>query len=96
VRDQGIRVTLQVRPAGQDTASDRDQQPAVGAETGDQLIGHRRDNGRTDGQNRKANRPTGIADGDPAVNQFLSQSGADLLRTTALTQGREHAAGYQA
>lgn len=89
--DQRARVTLQVHPAGQDTTSHRDQEPAVRAEAGDELISHRRDNGGIDRQKRKPSRPTGIADGDPAVNQFLSQSRADLPSATTLTQDRKHA-----
>jgi hypothetical protein len=94
MRDEGVRVTLQVHPPSQDTASHRDQEPAVGAEHGDELISHRRDNRGIDGQKRKANRPTGVADVDPAVNEFLSQSRTDLLRTTTLTQNRKHALSH--
>ena len=83
-------MTLQVHPAGQGTASDRDQEPAIGAEAGDELISYWRDNGGVNGWKWKTNRPTGIADGDPAVNQFLSQSRADLPRSAALTQDRTH------
>jgi hypothetical protein len=66
--DDGIRVALQVNPASQDIASDSDQEPAAGAEVGDELISHRRDNGGIDGRKWKANGPARIADGDPAAD----------------------------
>jgi hypothetical protein len=88
--DERVRVTVQVHPAGQDVASDSDQKPAIVAEASDELISHRRDDGGIDGQKRETNGPTSIADGDPAVNQFLSQSCADVLRITALVQDRRH------
>ena len=49
VRNDGVGVTLQVHPAGQVTASDRDQEPAIGTEAGDELIRYWRDNGGVDG-----------------------------------------------
>jgi len=52
--DEGIRVALQVHPAGQDIAGGSDQEPAVGAEAGDELISHRRDNGGVNGQKWEA------------------------------------------
>jgi hypothetical protein len=88
--DDGIGVTPQVHPAGQDTPSDRDQQPAVGAEPRDELIRHRRDDGGIDGRKREPNGPSGVADRDPAVNQLLSQPCADLPRITALAQDRKN------
>jgi primase-polymerase (primpol)-like protein len=88
--DDGILVVLQVDPASQDIVGDSDQEPAVGAEAGDELISHRRDNGGVNGQKWKTDGPTGIADGDPAVNQFLSEFRADLPGITALTQDREN------
>ena len=45
VCDNGIRVALQVHPPGQDIADGSDQEPAVEAEAGDELISHRRDDG---------------------------------------------------
>jgi len=90
MRDEGIRVTFHVHPACQDITHDSDQEPAVGAQAGDELISHRRDNTGIDGQKGKANRPAGIADADPAGNQFLSQSRTDLPRITALVQDRKN------
>ena len=85
VSDDRLWVPPQVHPADQGIASHRDKEPAMaGTEAGDDLVSHRRDGSGIDRRKRKPHSPAGIADRDPAVDEFCSQLRADLNRIAAL------------
>jgi uncharacterized protein YhfF len=89
--DQWVGATVQVNPPGQVIARQRGEEPAAaGVEAGDDLVSRRRDSGGIDGQKREPDCPSGIADRDPAVNQFLPQSRTDLCRVAELTHHRDN------
>ena len=89
MRDDRMGIAVEVYPAGQGLAGPRDEEPAAARiEAGDEPVGRRRDVGGVDGRKREPNRPASVTDGDPAVDKFLSQAGAYLVRTGQLVDSR--------
>lgn len=80
VSNNRARIAVQVHPADQATAGLGDEEPAaVRAEAGEELVSDRCDVGSADGKKWEPDRPAGVADQDPAVNEFPPQARGDLL-----------------
>jgi len=79
--DERARIARDVHPAGQGVAGPCDEEPAAfRAEVSEELVSDRRDVGDIDGKKREPDRPSGVADQDPAVDKFPSRARRDLLR----------------
>jgi hypothetical protein len=76
-----MRIAVDVHPADQGIGGPRDEEPAaVRAEASEQLVSDRCDVGDIDRRKWEPDRPSGVADQDPAVDKFPSQAMRDLLR----------------
>jgi hypothetical protein len=88
--DRG-RVTPQEHPAGQGVAGAGDDKPAVRAKAGDEVISHWRDDAGINRRKREPGCSAGIGDGDPAVNDVLSEPRTNLRGIKVLTYQRNNA-----
>lgn len=93
--DERPRIALDVHPADQGIAGPRDEEPAAfRAKASEQLVSNRSNVGDIDRQKREPDRPTGVADQDPAVDKFPFQAGGDLLRAGYLAHQRINALAH--
>ena len=87
--DERARIALDVHPAGQGIAGPRDEEPAAfRAEASEELVSDRCDVGDIDRKKWEPDRPSGVTNQDPAVDEFPSQARGDLLRAGYLAHQR--------
>jgi len=89
VSDDRARIAVDVHPASQGVAGPRDEEPAAfRAEASEELVSYRCDVGDIDRKKREPDRPSGVADQDPAVDEFPSQARGDLVGAGYLAHQR--------
>ena len=87
--DDGARIAMEVHPAGQAIPGPRDEEPAAfRAEASEELVSNGCDMGDIDRKKGEPDRPSGVADQDPAVDNLPSQVSGDLLRAGHLAHQR--------
>jgi|HubBroStandDraft_3_1064219.scaffolds.fasta_scaffold169346_1 hypothetical protein len=73
--DERARIALDVHPAGQGIAGPSDEKPAAfRAEASEEPVSDRCDVADIDRKKREPDRPSGVADQDPAVDKLPSQA----------------------
>ena len=76
--DERARIAPDVHPADQGIAGPRDEEPAAfRAEASEELVSDRCDVGDIDRKKWEPDRPSGVADQDPAVDKLASQARRD-------------------